>query len=75
MFTVDAADVTIGAAKVAVDTAKDAVDTAMIAVDAGDKCSISHCLFCGGTAAVAPNRMLHAGIFLSFVLSSLRVTY
>ena len=37
---------------------------ACTAVYAGDKRSISHCLFCGATAAVAPNRIL-AAVFLS----------
>ena len=32
-------------------------------VYAGDKSSISHCLFCGVNAAVAPNRQLAEGIF------------
>ena len=32
-------------------------------VHAGYKRSFSHCLFCGRTAAVAPNRQLAAGIF------------
>ena len=32
-------------------------------VYAGYKRSFSHCLFCGATAAVAPNRQLCAGIF------------
>jgi len=31
---------------------------------AGDKHSIPHYLFCGVTAAVAPNRSLGAGIFV-----------
>jgi len=39
---------------------------ASTAVYAGDKRSSLHCLFCGVTAAVAPNRQLSAGIiFLS----------
>jgi len=36
-------------------------------VYAGDKRSFSHCLFCGATAAVAPNRQLCVRHFFSYV--------
>jgi len=39
-------------------------------VDAGYYLSFSHCLFCGTTAAVAPNRQLCAGISVSLQRSS-----
>jgi len=42
-------------------------EAASTTVYAGDKRSISHKLFCGVTAAVAPNRQLCAGIHVFVV--------